>query len=117
MFVAVGSKLAGFLGVADTIKESVREAIEELHKQKIEIVMMTGDNQITAEAVAKKLGIKQIFADVLPEQKAEKIKQLQAQGKSWRWPAMGLTMRPHWHKQMLESRWERERTWQSNRLI
>ncbi len=81
MFVAIDGKLAGFLGVADTIKESAKAAIDELHKQKIEIVMMTGDNAKTAEVVAKKLGIDQIFADVLPDQKAAKVKELQAQGK------------------------------------
>jgi len=81
MFVAVDGKLAGFLGVADTIKESAKEAVEELHRQEIEVVMMTGDNAKTAEAVAKKLGIDKVFADVLPEQKAEKVKELQALGR------------------------------------
>jgi len=81
MLVAVDGKAAGLIGVADTIKESAKDAISELHRQKIEVVMMTGDNAITADAVAKKLGIDKIFADVLPEQKAEKIKELQAQGK------------------------------------
>lgn len=81
MFVAVEGKLAGLVGVADTIKESAKEAVEELHRLKIEVVMMTGDNAKTAEAVARKLGIDKVFADVLPEQKAEKVKELQAQGK------------------------------------
>jgi len=81
MFVAAGGKFAGLVGVADTIKESAKEAIDDLHKQKIEVVMMTGDNSITAAAVAKKLGIDKVFADVLPEQKAEKVKVLQAEGK------------------------------------
>jgi Cu+-exporting ATPase len=81
MFVAVDGKLAGLLGVADTIKESAKEAVEQLHRQNIEVVMMTGDNAKTAEAVAKKLGIDKIFADVLPEQKAEKVKELQALGR------------------------------------
>jgi len=81
MFVAVDGKAAGLVGVADTIKESAKEAIDELHRQNIEVVMMTGDNAITADAVAKKLGIDKVFADVLPEQKAEKIKELQASGK------------------------------------
>ncbi len=81
MFVAADGKSAGLVGVADTIKESAREAINELHRQKIEVVMMTGDNAKTAEAVAKTLGIDKVFADVLPEQKAEKVKELQAQGK------------------------------------
>jgi Cu+-exporting ATPase len=81
MFVAVDGKLAGLLGVADTIKESAKEAINMLHAQKIEVVMMTGDNAQTADSVAKKLGIDKVFADVLPEQKAEKVKELQAKGK------------------------------------
>ncbi|HEY0050405.1 MAG TPA: HAD-IC family P-type ATPase, partial [Pyrinomonadaceae bacterium] len=58
-----------------------KEAIDELHRQKIEVVMMTGDNAKTAEAVARRLGIDKVFADVLPEQKAEKVKELQALGK------------------------------------
>ncbi|TVL96811.1 MAG: copper-transporting ATPase, partial [Candidatus Kuenenia stuttgartiensis] len=65
----------------DTIKESAREAINELHRQKIKVVMMTGDNAKTAGAVARKLNIDQVFADILPDQKADKVKQLQAQGK------------------------------------
>jgi P-type Cu+ transporter len=81
MFVAANGKLTGTVGVADTIKESAKVAIDELHRQKIEVVMMTGDNAKTAEAVARKLGIDKVFADVLPEQKAEKVKELQAQGK------------------------------------
>ncbi len=81
MLVAVDGNAAGLVGVADTVKESAKDAIDELHKQKIEVVMMTGDNSITAAAVAKKLGIDKVFADVLPEQKAEKIKELQAEGK------------------------------------
>ncbi len=81
MFVAIDRKAAGIVGVADTIKESAIAAIDELHKQKIEVVMMTGDNAKTADAVAKLLKIDKVFADVLPEQKAEKIKELQATGK------------------------------------
>ncbi len=81
MLVAVDGKAAGLVGVADTIKESAKEAINELHRQNIEVVMMTGDNAKTAEAVAKALNIDQVFADVLPEQKAEKVKELQRQGK------------------------------------
>ena len=81
MFVAAGGKPAGLVGVADTIKESAKEAINELHRQKIEVVMMTGDNAKTAEAVARQLGIDKVFADVLPDQKAEKVKELQAEGK------------------------------------
>jgi len=81
MFIAIDGKAAGLVGVADTIKDSAKEAIGDLHRQNIEVVMMTGDNETTARAVASSLGIDKVFADVLPEQKAEKIKQLQATGK------------------------------------
>jgi Cu+-exporting ATPase len=81
MFIAAEGRPVGIVGVADTIKESAKEAINELRRQKIEVVMLTGDNAKTAEAVAKTLGINKVFADVLPEQKAEKIKELQTEGK------------------------------------
>ncbi len=79
--VLVNDETIGFLGIADSIKESAKDAIAELRRQKIEVVMMTGDNQKTAEAVARKLGIEKVFAEVQPDQKAAKIKQLQADGK------------------------------------
>jgi Cu+-exporting ATPase len=82
MNVSIDGRLAGFIGVADSIKESAREAVEELHRQNIEIVMMTGDRRSTAEKVAASLGIDQVFAEVLPEQKALKVKELQQQGKT-----------------------------------
>lgn len=80
MLLAIDGKAAGLICVADPIKESTAEAIRDLHAEGIKIVMITGDNQITANAVAGKLGIDQIHAEVLPEQKAELIKQLQAEG-------------------------------------
>jgi P-type Cu+ transporter len=82
MFVGVDGRLAGLLGVADPIKESTAEAIRALHEDGIRIVMVTGDNRTTADAVARKLGIDEIEADVLPEQKGEVVKRLQAQGRS-----------------------------------
>jgi P-type Cu+ transporter len=81
VFVTVDGGLRGMIGVADTIKESAKAAIGELHKQNIEVVMLTGDNLKTAEAVAKKLNIDKVFADVLPDEKAAKIKELQARNK------------------------------------
>ena len=81
MFIAVDNQLAGLIGVADPIKESTREAINLLHASGVELVMLTGDSRTTAEAVAKKLGIDRVEAEVLPEQKAEVIKHLQAEGK------------------------------------
>ena len=81
MLVAIDGKAAGLISVADPVKESTSEAIRELHAEGISIVMLTGDNRITAEAVAKSLGIDRIEADVSPEQKADIVKQLQAAGK------------------------------------
>jgi Cu+-exporting ATPase len=69
------------VGVADPIKKSTPEAIQLLHKEGVKIVMLTGDNRTTAEAVASKLGIDEIQAEVLPEQKGEVVKRLQAEGK------------------------------------
>jgi P-type Cu+ transporter len=81
MFVAVDGKPAGLIGVADPIKESTLEAVRALQSAGLELVMLTGDSKATADVVAKKLGIKRVVAEVLPEQKAEIIKQLQAEGR------------------------------------
>ena len=81
MFVSVDGHVAGLIGIADPIKESTPEAIRALHESGIRIVMITGDNRTTAEAVARKLGIDEVKADVLPEQKLEVVKRLQAQGR------------------------------------
>ncbi|HHJ11877.1 MAG TPA: cadmium-translocating P-type ATPase, partial [Chromatiales bacterium] len=80
MFVVVDGVLAGLLGVADPIKESTPEAIEDLHREGITVVMLTGDNRVTAEAVARRLGIDRVEAEVLPEQKAEVVRRLQDEG-------------------------------------
>jgi Cu2+-exporting ATPase len=81
MYVAVDGKAAGILAVADTIKPSAAEAVRRFRKAGIEVVMMTGDNRRTAEAVARELGIERVFADVLPEQKAAYVATLQREGK------------------------------------
>ena len=80
MFVGVDGKLCGFISVADPIKSSTPEALKALHDAGIKVVMLTGDNKTTANAVAKKLGIDRVVAEVLPEQKTEIVKQLQAEG-------------------------------------
>jgi P-type Cu+ transporter len=80
MFVAVDGKAAGLVGVADPIKNSTPEAIRALHGEGIRIVMLTGDSETTARAVAKELGIDDVVAEVLPDQKAEAVKRLQAGG-------------------------------------
>jgi Cu+-exporting ATPase len=81
MLVAIDGKAAGLIGVADPIKDSTAEAIRDLHAEGMKIVMLTGDSHATAKAVAGKLGIDQVHAEVLPEQKAELIKQLQSDGR------------------------------------
>ncbi|MDY0282432.1 MAG: heavy metal translocating P-type ATPase [Salinivirgaceae bacterium] len=80
MLIAINGTAAGLIGVADPIKDSTAEAIRDLHADGIKIVMLTGDSHATAKAVASKLEIDQVHAEVLPEQKAELIKQLQADG-------------------------------------
>jgi len=80
MFLAIDGRIAGLIGVADPIKVTSVEAIRLLHDEKIQIVMLTGDNRKTAAAVAAKLNIDQVQAEVLPDQKAAVIKQLQAEG-------------------------------------
>jgi len=80
MFVVVDRRLAGLVGVADPVKETTREAIEALHRDGIKVVMLTGDNRTTAEAVAKAVGIDRIEADVLPGEKAAVVKRLQGAG-------------------------------------
>jgi Cu+-exporting ATPase len=82
MYVAIGTKLAGLLGVADPIRVSTPEAISALHQDGVRIVMLTGDSRVTAEAVARKLGIDEVVAEVLPAQKADAIKQLQSSGRT-----------------------------------
>jgi Cu+-exporting ATPase len=81
IFIAIDGRPAGVIAIADPIKESTPSAIDALHKQRIRIVMMTGDNKTTAEAVARKLGIEEVQADVLPEQKGSVVEQLRRQGK------------------------------------
>ncbi|MGD8641524.1 MAG: heavy metal translocating P-type ATPase [Gammaproteobacteria bacterium] len=81
MFIAVNHKPAALLGIADPIKKTTPDAVKELEKDGIHVVMLTGDNQTTANAVASRLGIKEVKAEVLPDQKTDVVKQLQQQGR------------------------------------
>lgn len=80
MLVAVDGSYAGLVAVADTIKETSREAVARLRAMNIEVIMITGDNERTARAVAAEAGIERVLAEVLPEGKAEEVKRLQEQG-------------------------------------
>jgi Cu+-exporting ATPase len=80
VFVAIGERAAGLITVADPIKSTTAEAIAQLRRDGIHIVMLTGDSRATAAVVAQKLGIEKVFAGVLPEQKNEVVKKLQAEG-------------------------------------
>ena len=80
MFISIEGKPAGLIGVADPIKQSTPEAIKNLHSEGIKVVMLTGDSRTTGEAVARKLNIDQVIAEVLPEQKVEEGRRLQEQG-------------------------------------
>lgn len=80
LYVAQDQKIIALIGVKDTIKEESKEIIEKLKKRKIEVIMLTGDNEKTAKAIAKQLGIEKVIANVLPKQKAEEIKKLKQNG-------------------------------------
>ena len=81
MIVAVDGELRGTVAVLDTVKSTAKQAVEEMHKEGIEVIMLTGDNTRTAEAIGREVGIDAVIAEVLPEQKAEEIRKIQGSGK------------------------------------
>ncbi len=81
MVAAINGQYAGLVAVADTIKDTSQEAVRRLQDMSIKVIMMTGDNERTAQAIGKEVGVDAIIAEVLPECKAEEVKKLQAAGK------------------------------------
>ena len=81
IYISINSKLTGIIAIADTLNLNAKEAIEQLKKKNIEVLMITGDNEKTAKAIAKEAGIDNVIAEVLPQDKANKVKELQSQGK------------------------------------
>ncbi len=81
MFLGIDSHIAGIIALADTLKPNAKAAVGELHSMGIEVMMLTGDNQRTAEAIAREVGIDRVLAEVLPERKAQEVKKLQEEGK------------------------------------
>lgn len=80
MFVAIDNKPAGLISVSDPIKTSTKDAIDFLHSENLKVIMLTGDNEVTAQAVAKKIGIDEVYADVSPEDKKRIVQQLESNG-------------------------------------
>ena len=100
MWLSVDGQASALIAVADTIKEGSKEAVQKMHDLGLTVIMMTGDNQATAEAIAREVGIDRVFAEVLPGDKAAHVEQLQSEGFSVARLAMASMMPLRWLKPM-----------------
>jgi Cu+-exporting ATPase len=111
VYVAVDGQSAGLIGVADPIKESTEDALRILREQGVRIVMATGDSETTAQAVARKLHIDEVFAGVSPKDKREIVQRFQSEGRKVAMAGDGINDAPHWRRRTWVWRWERARKW------
>jgi P-type E1-E2 ATPase len=105
VLAAIDGRPAGLFAVADPIKEDARSALAALREEHIRVVMLTGDARATADAVARRLGIDEVIAEVLPDQKAEVVRRLQAEGRLVAMAGDGINDARHWRWRRSESRW------------
>jgi Cu+-exporting ATPase len=111
IWVAIDRKVAGVIGISDPIKESAVGAVSELKRQGLRVVMLTGDTRRTAEVVARKLGIDEVDSEVLPHQKAEVVKRLQAEGGTVAMAGDGINDAPRWPRRRLALPWVAAQMW------
>jgi Cu+-exporting ATPase len=88
------------MGIADAVKPSSASTVKALQRMGLEVIMLTGDNRQTAEAIASQVNIKRVIADLLPYQKAQQVQNCNKKAKLWRWWEMVLMMPQLWHKRM-----------------
>lgn len=117
LFFARGGQFIGVIAVADVVKPTSKQAIAELTGMGIEVVMLTGDNAKTAEAIRRQVGVDRVVAEVFPQDKEKEIRRLQSAGRKWRWSVTVSTMLRPLPERTLVSLSEPERMWRLSQRI